>query len=200
MPINFGKLGTADVVDTVLHPRELFTVLRKESPRYQYPRDVQAEVWDRWHARRGERDVVIKMNTGGGKTVVGLLILKSLLNEGRRPAVYVTPDPYLTRQVLDEARALGIEATDDPKDGAFLRGRAILVANIYKLVNGKSVFGVGSEGKKLPIGCVVVDDAHACLATTEGQFTLRADATSEVYKRLFSLFREDLRAQSPTSH
>ena len=35
------------------------------------------------------------MNTGGGKTVVGLLMLKSCLNEGVGPAVYVTPDNYL---------------------------------------------------------------------------------------------------------
>ena len=36
--------------------------------------------------------------TGGGKTVVGLLMLKSCLNEGVGPAVYVTPDNYLVSQ------------------------------------------------------------------------------------------------------
>ncbi len=198
MALDFTKIGKSGASKTVLHPRELFTVLPKEGSRYQYPRDVQAEVWDRWDARRGERDVVIKMNTGGGKTVVGLVILKSLLNEGIKPAVYITPDPYLTRQVVAEAEALGIAVANNAEDPRFMRGEAVLIANIYKLVNGKSVFGVGTEGSKIPLGAIVVDDAHACLSTTEGQFTLRADSTSKAYKGLLSLFREDLRGQSPT--
>ena len=196
--IDFGKLGGSDPAGTVLHPRELFTVLPKDSARYQYPRDVQAEVWDRWFERRSERDLVLKMNTGGGKTVVGLLILKSCLNENKGPAVYVTPDPYLTTQVVTEAGALGLQVTTDARDAVFLRGQAILVANIFKLINGQSVFGVGDEGRKIKIGSVVVDDAHACLATTEGQFTIRVDAPSDMYDSLFRLFRDDLQAQSIT--
>jgi hypothetical protein len=35
---------------------------------------------------------VIKQNTGGGKTVVGLLVAQSSLNEGVGPAAYVVPD------------------------------------------------------------------------------------------------------------
>jgi hypothetical protein len=197
MPIDFSRLASSDAADTVLHPREIFTVLRKDA-RYQYPRDVQAEVWEQWFARRAEHDIVLKMNTGAGKTIVGLVILKSCLNEMKGPAVYVTPDPYLTRQALAEAMALGLDATDDANDAQFRRGRSILVANIYKLINGKSVFGVGEEGIRIPIGSLVVDDAHACLAATEGQFTIKIEAPSEIYEALFALFREDLRAQSST--
>ena len=46
------------------------------------------------------------MNTGGGKTVVGLLMLKSCLNEGVGPAVYVTPDNYLVSQAKGTLGAL----------------------------------------------------------------------------------------------
>ncbi len=44
------------------------------------------------------------MNTGSGKTTVGLLMLQSCLNEGVGPAVYVVPDNYLVNQVCDEAK------------------------------------------------------------------------------------------------
>ena len=44
------------------------------------------------------------MNTGSGKTVVGLLILKSCLNEEKGPAVYVVPDSYLVKQVIRKPR------------------------------------------------------------------------------------------------
>ena len=100
MNINFEKLGTTTTVDSAISPREIFTILPEKHDRYDYPRDVQTEVWNQWMERRDERDIVLKMNTGSGKTVVGLLILKSCLNEGIGPAVYVAPDPYLVKQVL----------------------------------------------------------------------------------------------------
>lgn len=198
MPVDFTKLGTTASADTVIQPRDVFSVLPAKAAKYQYPRDVQTEVWAAWFARRDQRDTVIKMNTGSGKTVVGLLILKSCLNEKRGPAVYVTPDKYLTSQVLEEARSLGISTATDPTDPSYARGDAILVINVYKLINGRSVFGVRDDGVKIRIGSILVDDVHACLATTENQFTIRVARTSELYDDLFALFRDDLAQQSPT--
>lgn len=198
MPVDFTRLGTTASADTVIQPRDVFSVLPAKAAKYQYPRDVQTEVWAAWFAQRDQRDTVIKMNTGSGKTVVGLLILKSCLNEKRGPAVYVTPDKYLTSQVLDEAKSLGISTATDPSDPSYVRGDAILVINIYKLINGRSVFGVRDEGIKVRIGSILVDDVHACLATTEAQFTLRIGRSSPVYDELLALFRDDLAEQSPT--
>ncbi len=172
MPLNLSKLSSTSLLDTETSPREIFNLLPNKHARYKYPRDVQTQVWDRWLPRRAERDLVVKMNTGGGKTVVGLLMLKSCLNEGVGPAVYVTPDNYLVSQVVKEAGDLGIAVTTDTGAGAFLQGKAILVINIHKLVNGLSVFGTTDTGVKIPLGVVLVDDAHACLSSTESQFTL----------------------------
>ncbi len=126
MALDFGKLGGGSV-NSVLPPREIFNLLTTKEKKYQYPRDVQSEVWDRWFSHREDRDVVIKMNTGGGKTVVGLLILKSSLNEGIRPAVYIVPDNYLVKQVEKEARALGIKTTTNLDSPGFITGKEILV-------------------------------------------------------------------------
>ena len=57
--------------------------------------------------------------------------------------------------------------TDDPRSAQYASGQAILVINIFKLINGKSVFGVGDEGVKIKIGSLVIDDAHACLEASE---------------------------------
>jgi hypothetical protein len=196
MPIDFGKLGAGNSADTVLHPREIFSVLPTKAERYQYPRDVQTEVWNGWFERRDEKELVLKMNTGSGKTVVGLLVLKSSLNEKKGPAVYVCPDPFLVGQVVQEANDLGLEVTQDEDDPRFRRGQAILVINIFKLINGKSVFGVGAEGTKIKIGSIVIDDVHACLSTTLGQFTLSLESGTDVYLKLFALFRDELVRQS----
>ena len=192
MKIDFGKLNTGSNVNTIIHPRELFTALPKKEEKFQYPRDVQSQVWDSWFERRNESDLVLKMNTGSGKTIVGLLILKSCLNEKKSPAVYIVPDNYLVQQVENEATGLGIETTRDTKSPRFLSGKAILIANIHKLVNGKSVFGVGDEGAKIKVGTLLIDDAHACLDTIEEQFTLNIAYSSDCYKELYSIFRESL--------
>lgn len=198
MPLDFEKLDSGSSADTVLSPDEIFRALPAKDTRFEYLRDVQAEVLDQWFDRRNENDLVIKMNTGSGKTLVGLLLLKSHLNEGQYPVFYVTPDAYLARQVLKEAKNLGIAVNDNPRAIEVLKGQAICVINIYKLVNGKSIFGVGQEGEKIKIASILIDDAHACLSATEGQFTLTIDAKDHPseYKKLFSLFQEDLRQQS----
>ena len=77
-----------------IEPREIFMSLPQRAKGYEYPRDVQSEVWRKWFDVRDEKNCIIKMNTGSGKTVVGLLILQSCLNEGKGPAVYAVPNKY----------------------------------------------------------------------------------------------------------
>lgn len=100
--IDFNKLRNK-TRDVPLNPRDIFMSLPSRDKRYEYPRDVQSEVWKKWFSVREQKDCIIKMNTGSGKTVVGLTILMSCLNEGKGPAVYVTPDNYLIEQVCLEA-------------------------------------------------------------------------------------------------
>ena len=99
-----------------IEPREIFMTLPQKSRQYEYPRDVQTEVWKKWFDRRNETNSIIKMNTASGKTVVGLMILQSCLNEGKGPAIYVVPDNYLVEQVCEEAAKLGIRTTTKRDD------------------------------------------------------------------------------------
>ena len=186
--IDFSRLQTGQNSDTALQPRDIFNSLPgKEKGKYQYPRDVQSKVWEQWVERKDESNLVVKMNTGSGKTVVGLLILKSCMNEGKGPAVYIVPDNYLVEQVVHEAKSLGLSATTDYNSHGFLQGKEILIANIHTLVNGLSAFGVGDQGIKIRIGSLVVDDAHACLDTIEEQYTVTLPSTSLSYKGVYKL-------------
>ena len=198
--LDFGKLTKRSVLDSATEPRRIFAALPARDPKYARPWDVQTQVWDRWHERRTKSDLLVKMNTGGGKTVVGLMMLKSCLNEGAGPAVYITPDIYLANQVRDEAHALGIETTDDPRSGRFQSGKAILVTYIHKVINGMSVFGVvGDTRQHIDMGSVLVDDTHACLPTLEDQFTLTIPRGHAAYNELANLFDDALREQSPSA-
>ena len=177
------------------NPREIFALLDKD-PRFEFLRDVQADILDGWYQNREQRDAVVKLDTGGGKTTSGLLMLQSSLNEGVHPAVYLTPDKYLTEQVISEATALGIEATDDEDDPRIRVGSAIYVTNVFKLFNGRSIFGVGRAGAKLPIGAIIIDDAHACLATVSNQYRIRLKSGHKAYEEIGSLFESALKRQS----
>lgn len=193
--LDFSKLGSKTASEPIIDPREIFRTLHKKEPKkYEYARDVQAEVWKKWFEVREQRDLVLKLNTGGGKTTVGLCILQSCLNEGKGPAVYVAPNPYLVNQVVSEATALGIAVTEDENDRDFRAGEAIYVCNIHKIVNGRSVFGISE--RKIDVGSIIFDDAHACIHTINDQFTINIPGGTKCYESIFSLFSDSLKQQS----
>ncbi|MFI7633917.1 DEAD/DEAH box helicase [Nonomuraea sp. NPDC049400] len=194
MPLDWSRIGTADH-EPLLRPRDIYAALPHRP--WPYLRQEQGEVLEKWYVRRDDRDIVIKQNTGGGKTVAGLLIAQSTLNEGIGKAVYLAPDTYLASRVCEEAARLGLKTTNDPSDLAFVSQQAILVTTFHKLINGKSIFGVAGDGRApVDLGIVVVDDAHAALATTEGQFRLTIPDTHDAYGAILDMFEEDLRHQS----
>lgn len=182
-----------------IEPREIFMSLPTKDKRYEYPRDVQTEVWKKWFNKREQKDTIIKMNTGGGKTVVGLMILQSCLNEGKGPAVYAVPDKFLVAQVCDEAKKLGILAVTDKDDYHYTEKKAILVVPIHTLVNGKSVFGMRTSNN-YPIGSVLLDDVHACLDTITSQFSVQIPSSHELYNKMITVFADSWKAYNSNSY
>lgn len=194
MAINLSNLGSK-TKGKKIDPREIFMALPYKNKKFEYPRDVQSEVWKQWYEQRNNRDCILKMNTGSGKTVVALLILQSCLNENKGPAVYVVPDSYLVSQVIEQAAQLGIATTTDEKSIDFLRGRAILVINVHTLVNGKSKFGM-REYNNVEFKSVIIDDVHACIATVQSQFKIYIDRKNDAYMDFVKLFIKELKSQS----
>lgn len=194
--LDLTKLSPSVNSDTAIPPRDIFTALPSKDTKFQYPRDVQSEVWEKWYEARRSPTNVIKMNTGSGKTSVGLIILKSCINEGEGPAVYVVPDNYLVEQVVLEANQLGIPVTQDERSPKFIAGKEILVTNIFKVVNGRSAFGVGDDGQRIPIGSIIIDDAHACLSSIEEQFSISIQKNNPAYDKLFRIFENSLMTQA----
>jgi hypothetical protein len=197
MPIDLSKLSVPSSAP-LIEPRDIYAALAKRP--WPYLRLEQGEVLEAWFERRTDRDIVIKQNTGGGKTVIGLLIAQSSLNEGAGPVVYLAPDTYLVEQVVNEANKLGLAVVTDSSAPAFTSHEAILIATFQKLVNGKSVFGVDGAGRPVvPVGTIIVDDAHAALSTVEAQFALNIAADHDFYQAMVDLFEEDLKGQSEST-
>lgn len=198
MGIDFNKL-VKRTDKNVIDPTKIFDVLPGKHEKYDgYLRDVQSEVLKEWFLKgRDKKDSIIKMNTGSGKTVVGLLILQSYINEGYGPCVYVVPDNYLLEQVKLEAQHLNIKYATETSDINFLSGKSILIINMHKLFNGSSVFGV--DEKRIPIHALIVDDAHSCIDISMEQSTLTIQNSQPEYGLIFNIMKDAIRNQSEST-
>ena len=47
------------IINDIINPREIFMSLPNR--KYDYPRDVQTEVWKQWIEKREEKDIIIKI-------------------------------------------------------------------------------------------------------------------------------------------
>jgi superfamily II DNA or RNA helicase len=74
---------------------------------------AQGDALREWHDARSERDIAVVLNTGAGKTLVGLLIAQSLVNEKEDKVVYVCPSIQLVEQTAKKAEGYGLEDRTD---------------------------------------------------------------------------------------
>lgn len=196
--VDFNKLRSQSQRPAPIDPLEIF----RRMPKPQGINDLytsQAEVLEAWFERKDERDTVVKLHTGGGKTLVGLLIAQSTLNDLKEPVLYLAPTTQLVKQTLEKARSLGILAVPytrgQPLHDDFVNGKAVMVASYKALFNGHSKFGV--RGQKMPIrvGAVILDDAHVAFSVVRESFTLEVSSEddNETYKALCTLFRTAFR-------
>src|SRR5262249_44426589 len=98
---------------------------------------VQRDLLKNWYAeyRNGANDKMVSMNTGAGKTLVGLLIAESIKRETSGKVVYVCPNNFLGKQTVDEAEKYGLRVvrylrlgSDRPTwndEAAFLENNAV---------------------------------------------------------------------------
>jgi replicative superfamily II helicase len=101
-------------------------------------------VLDAWFLRRTDRDVVVKLHTGGGKTLVALLMAQSVMNELGEPVIYLAPTNQPVDQVVAKSQEYGIRTvrylTKQPLANDFFDGKAVLVGTYKALFNGRSKF------------------------------------------------------------
>src|SRR5262249_13593811 len=152
-----------------------------------------------WYERRSDNDLVIKLNTGGGKTLVGLLIAQSMMNELRQPVLYLSPNNQLVGQTIQKATEVGIGALAyerGPGDlpAEFLNASRVMVASYAAVFHGRSKFGVlGTGNEPVHVGGIICDDAHAAFSTVRDSFTLSVSRkdSGELYSDLTTRFRSD---------
>lgn len=198
--IDFTKLGKATGIQKQIDPVTLYNTLDRATDKGPL-RPAQEAILSEWHGNhRNKRDLILKLHTGQGKTLVGLLILQSKLNESPGAALYLCPNKFLAQQTLAQASQFGIRVCGLPKSGVpseFDNGQAILVTHIQALFNGRSRFGLGADYK--PAKYVVVDDAHACIDSIRQAFVLKIERGTDLFDTLLHSFTEIIGEQGPGS-
>ena len=200
--VDFNRLRRGPATPPSADPFEVFRRL----PRSGSVNDLwqsQAEVLREWNTRRGERDLIIKLNTGGGKTLIGLLIVQSVMNETRGSGLYLCPNRQLVTQTLAKSQEYGIPAVayetgSGELSDRFLNGQSILIATYQALFNGRSRFGIryGTRDIVRP-NVILLDDAHIASSVIRDQFTIIVDARKhrEAYSWMTTVFRREFEEQ-----
>ncbi|MBE7184321.1 MAG: DEAD/DEAH box helicase [Methylobacterium mesophilicum] len=193
--VDFKKLAASKSKPKPNNPREIFNSLPKP-PGINDLYASQAEVLDAWYPRRTDRDIVVKLHTGGGKTLVALLMAQSVMNELGEPAIYLAPTNQLVEQVIAKSQEYGISTvryvSGQPFASDFYDGKAVMVGAYETLFNGRSRFGVRNSGQDvIKAGAIILDDAHVALSSVRKQFSLTIDAKAhpEIYADLAGRFR-----------
>lgn len=193
--VDFRTLRRREEGPPELDPIEIFRSL----PKPEHVNDLwdtQAATLREWYQRREDTDLVIKLNTGSGKTLVGLLICESTRRERELPVLYLTPTRQLADQVVDKATEFGIAAepyvSGRGLPTAFRNAEAVLVSTYHALFNGRSLFGLAGRGEPVRLGGIVLDDAHSSASIVRDIFSLSIVRSEheELYRDLAGRFRQ----------
>jgi len=193
--VDFKKKLSGSKVLAVADPVALYDTLDRAHDKGPL-RPAQQAVLAEWYTFcREQRDVLVKLHTGQGKTLIGLLMLQSRLNDGKGPAVYLCPDNFLITQTCDQAKQFGIKtcAADPELPEDFHNGKAILVTSVQKLFNGLTKFGLNRDS--IHVGTLLMDDAHACSDSIREQCRIRIPKEDPAYNAIRTLFEADLEHQ-----
>ena len=188
--MDFSRLGSETKPKAPTNPIKIFETLPSLTGT---PNDLwrgQAKALSEWEEVREKRDVLISLNTGAGKTIVGLLIAQSLMNEGLENVVYLCSTIDLVEQTSREGERIGIDHTTRVRgaysNDQFETGKAFCITTYAALFNGLSSI----RHKYFP-DAIVFDDAHVAESMLRDAFTLRVDSQREslLFKEIADLFR-----------
>lgn len=150
--------------------------------------EPQAEALKGWHKLRAQTDVVVQMNTGGGKTLVGLLMAQSLVNEMNKRVLYIVANNQLVEQTAKRAHEIGLQPatryrSDWTNQEAFQSAETFCITNYAAVFNGFSTFA------DKDVAALIFDDAHVAEGTIRDQFTIKVPRKSALFAEILKLYR-----------
>lgn len=198
--IDFNKMMKLAQAPVLTDPLEIYKNLDLTASVSEL-RPAQEEVLAKWYKDLYEqKDVILKLHTGEGKTLVGLLMLLSRLNKGLGPCVYVSPNKQLAEQASADAKKFGIPhllVSDGDLPSEFLESKKLMITHVHKVFNGLTHFGL--DNRAVRVGTFVLDDSHACIDAIRSSFTIQIRRVEPLFNILLKMFETVLRWQGEGS-
>lgn len=193
--VNFSSFPNLSETEKPVHPIKIFEALPSLDQSVEGLWRGQGAALEKWHAVRNKRDIAVSLTTGAGKTLIGLLIAKSLINEGLQNVIYCCSTIDLVKQTAREADKLGIgytlRASGKFSNSDFESGSGFCITTYAALFSGYSRL----RSKHFP-EAVIFDDAHVAEGLLRDAFTLRIAKRDHeaLFNEIAGLFAEDFRA------
>lgn len=202
--VDFSRKTKNRTTEAVIDPIEIYENLDRSSEKGPLRND-QIEILDKWYASyKNNSNTILKMNTGKGKTLIGLLILQSKLNELHRPVMYICPNKNLVNQTVLQAKQFGLKTctVDDSNTIPleFANADAIFITHVQFVFNGLSKF---NDIHNYPdCAAIVVDDSHAVVDSIKKstRFSITKKVSEDAYHEIFKLFEDDIQTQGMGSY
>jgi len=111
MAFDFSKVKAKKKDTLPVDPVELFQKIKVSDPNINDLWLAQGDALRDWHRNRGKNDIGVVLNTGAGKTLVGLLMAQSLVNETHGKVLYACSSIQLVEQTEEKAKGYGLDVT-----------------------------------------------------------------------------------------
>ena len=173
-------------------PSDPFEIFARRPSLLGTPNDLwggQRDALQGWVTNRTKRDVLVSLNTGSGKTILGVLIAQSMANEPGGKCIYVCSTIDLVNQTEREAKKLGLAPStwhsSRFNNTNFEQGKTFCITTY------SSAFNVQRPFRKHNATKFIFDDAHVAEKAIRDTFTLAIyrDKHKGLYDQIVGLLR-----------
>ncbi|EJF51011.1 DEAD/DEAH box helicase [Enterococcus sp. C1] len=192
------KMGIGKII-LETDPEKIYDTLDRSTEKGPL-RPEQIEILNKWYSERSnDENTILKLNTGKGKTIIGLLILLSKMNSLNKPVLYMCPNNFLVEQTVAQAKQFGIKTctigTDRQLPMEYINAESILVITSQYMFHGYSKFE--DDRFSTDCGAIVIDDSHAVIDNIRQsmKFLITKNKSELVYNKFLSLFEEPMKKQ-----
>ncbi|CAB3887365.1 hypothetical protein LMG26684_03906 [Achromobacter mucicolens] len=184
--INFRSLAESSGGEIPATLGELFKQLDRKAT-HTGLRTAQLAALSALDRQLDERDVIMKLSTGSGKTVLGLLYAEMMRRKYKgEPVAYLCPTNQLAEQVVETGRLIGVKVSTFPKVGLpfdAMSGETVLACTYDKLFTANSVF----ESRSIRPSAIIMDDVHAGAERIRKYYTVQLP--TPIFEQLRALLR-----------
>jgi type III restriction/modification enzyme restriction subunit/RAD3-like DEAD/DEAH box helicase len=183
--IDFSKLAKSKSGGMPAKLVELFDQLDRKASHGSL-RLVQIDALNALDTQIDKGDVVLKLSTGSGKTVVGLVYAEYMRRKYPGEMVlYLAPTNQLVDQVIEAGSLIGVQVDGFPKEGFpthAIEGKTVLACTYDRLFNSRNVF---TRYNHVP-STIILDDVHSGVDRVRNAYT--AIVPPKAYVKIRDIF------------